>query len=505
MDTSLDISRRQLLTGAGAGVAALLLEQSGLEARPQAPQGGQAAGRPVVFTHTTVVSTVTTVQDDVALVVQGGQVAEIGPTDPILAKYPNPDLYDGRGKAILPGLINTHQHMSAVLSRGFNEDYGFPNHVQLPVQPGRLLEGDENTLMIRVAALESMRTGTTTIVEYTGNIMPHASALAESGLRCVLAEGVNDREEAGVMSLDLLARSTTPRFSQKLREDGLQRINDLFSKWHGAQGGRISVFPAVSHAENCSPELLQAIRGFADKHNLGYTIHLNQSRWEADYMVRFHGLRPANYLERHGFLGPRLFAAHARYVDGGEIAALGKTDCIIAHQAGMAGNRGVSPPIPALRGAGCTIAMGTDNNTNDVFSVLRIALITERIRNGDDERPGMRPQPEDILEDATLGGAKAVNQEKTLGTLDVGKKADLMVIDTMKPYLQPHGRIVSAIVHGGNPGDIESVMVDGRFVIRDNKVLTMDEPAVLAEAAKVSKRVWGKVGPVPIPGRPKMF
>src|SRR4029450_2571463 len=112
------------------------------------------------------------------------------------------------------------------------------------------------------------------------------------------------------------------------------------------------------------------------------------------------------------FLGPRLFAAHCRYVNDADIALLGKSRTIISHQAAMAANRGVHPPIPALRAAGCTIALGTDNNTNDVFEVMRVARLTERARRGDgNETPGLQPQPEDMLADATLGGARAVHAE----------------------------------------------------------------------------------------------
>ena len=134
----------------------------------------------------------------------------------------------------------------------------------------------------------------------------------------------------------------------------------------------------------------------------------------------------------------------------------------------MAANRGVIPPIPALRAAGCPIANGTDNNTNDLFEVMRIALLTERIRR-DDAFPGVRPQPEDMLADATLGGARAVRQEKLLGSLEVGKKADLLVVDTLRAHLVPAGRIVSAWIHNGQPSDIESVMVDGQFVMRNRQ------------------------------------
>src|SRR5262249_2435633 len=136
------------------------------------------------------------------------------------------------------------------------------------------------------------------------------------------------------------------------------------------------------------------------------------------------------------------------------------------------------------------------------FEVMRIALITERIRR-DDALPGVRPQPEDMLEDATLGGARAVRQT-LVGSLDVGKKADLLVVDTQRAHLVPAGRIVSAWIHNGQPSDIDSVMVAGQFVMRNRKVLTMDEDAVVGEADKVGRRIWRQVlaaGPLGVPGR----
>src|SRR5439155_8095371 len=127
---------------------------------------------------------------------------------------------------------------------------------------------------------------------------------------------------------------------------------------------------------------------------------------------------------------------------------------------------------------------GTDKNTNDLFGVMKVALLTERISRND-QIPGLRPQPEDMLEDATQGGARAVQQGKLLGSLEVGKKADLIVLDTRRAHLVPAGRIVSAWIHNGQPSDIESSMVDGRFIMRNRKVLTMDEDRIVAEADKV--------------------
>ena len=220
---SANISRRELLAGAGAGAAALLLEQGGLQAQA-------TPGRTVVFAHTTVV-TVDAVQDDVALAVAGRHDRGDRPHrhDPQDVSATPRSTTDG-ARRCFPGLINCHAHLAATLARGFNEDFGFPNSARLAVQPASLLQGEEATLMVTVGALEAIRTGTTTIVENSGDIGRSAAALAQTGLRCVFAESIRDSENvAGPMSPEGLAKSEAPRFSARLRDEGMQRINDLFT------------------------------------------------------------------------------------------------------------------------------------------------------------------------------------------------------------------------------------------------------------------------------------
>ena len=189
MSPTPELTRRQLLTAAGAGAAALMLESAG--ARAQTPR--PPAARATLFTHTTVV-TVDGQLDDVALAVENGVIAAIGPTEQLQARYPGADVYDGRGKALFPGLINCHSHLSATIERGFNEDFGFPNNLKLAVQPNSLLSPDERVLMSVIGMLEAMKTGTTTIIENVGGIAREAKALADTGLRCVFAESFNDVE-----------------------------------------------------------------------------------------------------------------------------------------------------------------------------------------------------------------------------------------------------------------------------------------------------------------------
>ncbi|MCG8413985.1 MAG: amidohydrolase family protein [Pseudomonadales bacterium] len=490
------ISRRTLLKGTAAVFGATVAGSRMASA--------QSNSDTVVFTNTTLVTNDAerTTLRNAALAVRDGVIAAIGDNDEVLAQFPGAEVYAGERKAILPGLINCHAHLAATIAKGFNEDFGFPNSLSLRQSPASLLSSDEATLMSVVAALEGLRAGTTTMVQNVGGIAREAAALAATGQRWVFAESVRDIETvAGPMSPPRLANSVPPTFSDQLREEGMQRIADLYSEWHGRNNGLISVFPAAALTELSSPQLLRDVREFADARDLGYTIHMTQSQAEVAFMQRYHGVRPAIFLDNNDFLGPRLFAAHARYCDATEIAALARTNTIITHQAAMAANRGVNPPVTALREAGITIALGTDNNNTDMLHVMKTAISLERIQRND-VIPGTLPQPEDMLADAATGGSHAVNQADSIGSLEVGKRADLIVLDTFKPHLTPAGRILSAWIHNGQPSDIESVMVDGRFIMRDHTILTVDEAAIMEEAYRIGERVWNRIlenGELPLP------
>ena len=491
------LSRRKLMLGtvASAGI---------LPFRTQAASGDSSATQKV-FTNTTIVTNDLERRTlvDHAMAIENDLIVAIGRTEDILLNYPSAQIYDGNRKALLPGLINCHSHLAATVAKGFNEDFGFPNSYGLIQSPESMLSADEATVMSTLAAVEGLRAGTTTMVQNTSGIARDAAELIKTGQRWVFAESVRDiTTESGPMSPERLKNSRSPEFSDQLREEGMQRIFDLYDSWHGHDGGRVSVFPAAALTELSSPQLLRDVRDFADQNDLGYTIHMTQSQAEIDYMLRYHGVRPAIYLEQHDFLGPRLFAAHARYCDDEEIRALGTSKSIITHQAAMAANRGVNPPVTRLREAGCRIALGTDNNNTDMLHVMKTSIALERIQRND-EIPGTLPQPEDILADACTGGAHAVNQVSSIGSLEVGKKADILVLDEFKPHLSPSGRILSAWIHNGQQSDIESILVDGKFVMRDRKLTMLDEDSLLEEAYTIGKRVWGRIlqnGPLTLPG-----
>ena len=438
----------------------------------------------IVITNATIVTgdSGRTVLHDAAIAVSEDRIVAIGPTGQVRESFPAAEVVDGRGKAVFPGLINCHTHLLATGDRGILEDFGFPTRLAFPTSARSLLNQEERRVLALLGTLEAIRSGTTCLLEISANVAGYAPDLAETGLRLVLAENINDVDEAQ-------AREGVYHFDDSRADAGLQLSADLIESWHGRHDGRVSCFLAPHAPETCSPDLLGRSRSMAEHYGTGYTIHLSQSRQEIEAVTRTRGVAPTHYLFANDFLGPHLLAAHCRYVNPSEIALLGQTETRITNNAAIAARRGAAAPIRELQAAGCTIGMGSDNMAEDMVEVMRAGLFLERVRRNDE----VYPQPEDVLEWATSGGARALGLEHITGVLAVGMKADLFVVDLLQAHLVPTLRVVSAFVHNGQPKDISSVMVDGNWVMRDGKVLTIDEPEIVREAERVGHAVWRRL------------
>jgi cytosine/adenosine deaminase-related metal-dependent hydrolase len=246
---------------------------------------------------------------------------------------------------------------------------------------------------------------------------------------------------------------------------------------------------ATAHApETCSPRLLRGVEDLASRYRTARTIHLNQSQWEVDSILKLRGVRPTHYLAAEGFLRPDLIAAHCRFMDDGEIAAFGRSGATMAFNPVLAACRGVVPRAGAIRQAGARVVIGSDNMAHDMLEVMRLALLLGRVENHDD----MHPQPEDVLQWATRDAAGPLRLPDA-GSLEPGKKADLIVLDARKPHLVPTVRLVSTWVHNGQAGDVESVMVDGRWLMRDGRVLVLDEAAIVDQAEAIARQAWQRM------------
>lgn len=420
-----------------------------------------------------------TVHHHGSIVVEGDRIAAVGPTSELDARFPGAERIDGRGKAVLPGFVNCHTHLWFTVARGIQEDFGFPSTLPFPTTVTAMLGAEENAVFAMLGALEALRGGTTTLLEIGYRVPDYARPLAATGLRLVLGQSTSDLEPDGLPEGRFV-------FSPARGEVTLQTVDDVIATWHGAGKGRISCLVAAHAPEACSPELLRRARALAERRDVGYTVHCNQSLWEVESVVRVRGVRPTEYLFQHGFLGPRLVAAHCRFMAPSEIALLGQSGASVSHNAAMAARRASAPPIQALEAAGCRIAMGSDNMAHDMVEVMRTGLFMERVQRGD----AQRPLPEDVLEWATRNGARALGLGDDVGSLEAGKKADLVIVNARRPHLVPTMRLVSSFVHNGQAADVESVMVDGAWLMREGVVLTIDEADVVSRAERIGRRVW---------------
>ncbi len=423
-----------------------------------------------------------TVLHDAAIAITGDRIAAVGRTDTILRDHPDAEVVDGRGKAVFPGLVNCHTHLLATGDRGILEDFGFPTRLTFPVSARSLLSDEERQTLALLGVLESIRCGATCLLEISSNVAGYAADLAGTGLRVALSETISDVDESR-------AREGVFQFDEARADAGLQRTADLVESWHGAHDGRVTCFVAPHAPETCSPDILRRSREMAERYGTGYTIHLSQSRQEIEAVMRVRGVSPTHYLFANDFLGPNLLAAHCRYVDASEIALLGQHGVKVANNAAIAARRGAAAPVRELQAAGCGIGMGSDNMAEDMVEVMRAGLFLERVRRNDE----VWPQPEDVLEWATSGSARALGLADSVGSLEAGKKADLFVVDLLRPHLVPSLRAVSAFVHNGQPADVTSVMVDGRWVMRDGRALTIDEDDVVRRAEAVGHAVWQRL------------
>ena len=423
-----------------------------------------------------------TLLHEAAIAIDGDKIVDVGPTSEVVTEYPDAEQVEGSGKAVFPGLVNCHTHLLATLDRGIQEDFGFPSTLRFPVTARSLMTQEEQQVMAVLGALEAIRSGTTCLLEISGGVQGYAESLEQTGLRLVLADSINDVNEAKI-------RDGLFEFSVDRLDQGLQRSADLIDGWHGKSKGRVSCFMAPHAPETCSPELLRRSREMAESYGVGYTIHLSQSPDEIEAVMRTRGVAPTQYLFVNDFLGPQLVVAHCRYVNPSEVALLGRAATGVSNNPAIAARRGAAAPVKELKSAGCNIGMGSDNMAEDMVEVMRAGLFLERVRRNDQ----MDPQPEDVLDWATRGGSQILGMGQETGTLEVGKKADLFMVDMMRPHLVPTLRIVSGFVHNGQPADIESVMVDGSWVMRDGKVLTIDEAAIVQRAEQVGHSVWRRL------------
>lgn len=377
---------------------------------------------------------------------------------------------DARGKAVLPGLINAHTHLSMTLLRGVADDMPLMEWLETKIWPiEKNLTAQDSYLGALLGCLEMIKSGTTCFADQYFFMQDVARAVEEAGLRAMLSYGIIEMDDP------------------KRRESELRAGEKLVKTCQGAAGGRIQTMFGPHAAYTCSPECLMQVKELAKKYKVGIHTHISETQDEVDKITKKYGKRPVEHLDSIGFLGPEVLAAHCIWLTEKEIAVIRKQGVKPVHNpvSNMKTASGVAP-VPEMLAAGIPVSLGTDgaasNNSLDMFSEMKFAALLSKAHKLD---PTALPA-QVVLEMATINGAITLGLQDKIGSLEVGKKADIVMVDMKKPHLAPLHNVISHLVYSAVGGDVDTVVVDGKVLMRERRVLTLDEVKVLEETQKAA-------------------
>ncbi len=417
----------------------------------------------------------TRVLEDGAIAVQGDIIAAIGPRTDIEKQFTATQRLDARGKLILPGLINGHTHAPMTLLRGLKDDVTLDVWLQKYIFPAEAKNVNENFVRwgARLAALEMIRGGTTTFADMYYFEDAVAEEVKAAGMRGVLGETVLDFP---------VPDSKSPAQTFAYTEKFLQR-------WKGDALIHAAVAPHSIYT--CSDKTLQDAAALARKYGAPILIHVAEIKKELDESRAKHSMTPVAWLDSLHVLGPDVLAAHCVWVDADDRKLLAQRDvgCVHNPSSNMMLASGVAP-VPELRAVGVRVGLGTDgpagsNNDLDLMEEMDLAAKLQKISKMDPQALGAKA----VLEMATIDGARALHMEKEIGSLETGKKADLIVLTLDAPNAVPMYDVYSQIVYALKASDVETVLIGGRVVMRGRRVLTLKEEEILPKAREYGKKV----------------
>lgn len=421
-----------------------------------------------------------TVELDGAVVIQADSIVAVGPRAELESKYQAKDTIDARGGLILPGFINGHTHVPMTLFRGLHDDVTLDDWLRKYIFPAEAKNVNEEFVRwgTRLAAAEQIRSGVTTFADMYYFEDAIADETKAAGMRAVLGETFIDfpapdnKSEAAMLSY-------TEKFLQKWHNDPL-----------------IHAAPAPHSIYTCSQKTLQDTAALARKYHAPILIHVAEMKKEWDDSLKQNGMSPVQYLDKIGVLGPDVVAAHCIYVDEKDRATLASrhTGCVHNPSSNMMLASGVSP-VPQMLSAGVAVGLGTDgpagsNNDLDLMEEMDLAAKLAKIT----EMNPLALNAKAVVEMATIDGARALHMDKEIGSIEPGKKADVIVISLDEPNAVPMYDIYAQLAYALKASDVETVVIGGRAVMRDHKLLTVNEEQAIAKAREYRKTIAASLG-----------
>ncbi len=408
-----------------------------------------------------------------AIYVEEGVIRAIGSVEKVgLLADAETMMYDLKGCWVLPGLINTHVHQSQQLARGLADDVDLLTWLRdrIWLYESNMTEEDSYVSSL-LCGIEQIRSGVTCFAEAGGQHLDGMGrAVSELGLRARLTQSCMDMGEG----LPAGWRKDT----KQLLEEQIRH----YERWHGKADDRIQVWLGLRTIFNNSDDLILQTKEQADRYGVGVHMHVAEVKEENEYARQTRGASTVSHLNRLGVLDKNFLAVHTVWLTNEEIEMFAEHDVKVSHNPGAAMRVLGFARIPEMRSAGICVGLGSDGApTNNRMTLIDEMWLASLIHKGRLLDPTVMPA-EAVLEMVTCDGARALLSEDEIGSLEVGKKADLIVIDpnsaTMLPMHDPVANMVSSL----RADNVQSVMVDGRWLMLNHRILTVDENSVLAEA-----------------------
>jgi 5-methylthioadenosine/S-adenosylhomocysteine deaminase len=411
--------------------------------------------------------------EDGTVVVRDDRIASVGKRTDIAPHFSGKTI-DARGALVVPGLINGHAHAAMSLLRGIADDHLLNDWLERYIFPAEANNVSEEfvTWGTRLGLLEMIRGGITTYADMYYFEDAVARVTKEAHMRGVLAETIVD----------------FPAPDHRTPAAAIEYLERFIEKWQGdplitPAAGPHSIY-TVSEAH------LRAIADLARRHDVPILIHLAEAKLESENIRATHATSPAAYLHQIGMLGPKVTAAHCIWEENADIALLAAcgVGCVHNPSSNMKLASGVMPVVD-LRAAGVAVGLATDgaasNNRQDMFYEMDLAAKLQKITRMD---PRALPAME-VVEMATIEGARALHLAKEIGSIEEGKQADIIIVETNAPHATPMYNVYSQLVYALKSSDVASVMIGGKMVMEDRKMLTLDENEILTKAREYQRRV----------------
>ncbi|MGH2741898.1 MAG: amidohydrolase family protein [Thermoleophilaceae bacterium] len=435
---------------------------------------------------------------DGAVAVQGDRIAAVGAAEDVRARFEAQRTLGGSRRIVLPGLIDCHNHLAQALVREYAlEDY--PNIYRVYIPCEMAMDQHDADVSARFAISQLLRAGVTTVAETTCTLEheePIARAVMEAGIRCAMARGLGDRTSQLASNYEQIdERSSFDDDPGALRED-LEVTEEWLTRWSVEGQGRLRPYIHNLGLPSCSDDRFLATKELAARHDTGVMCHISRDREEIELIFSLFGERPIEHLETIGALDDRFLAIHAMLTTDREIRMLAEAGAAVAH-APIVCTDIVSAvtKVVSMRTAGVTVGLGCDTVINDLFKVMRIAFVMHAQSTGIPLYDPLAFRTHDAMTMATIDAARALRWDHEIGSLEVGKAADVVVVDAENTRLTPTYDPVGTLVRYAVGTDVESVVVAGRVVVEGGSVLTVDEPALLDEAERLGDKLGRVLGP----------